>query len=202
MRRRPAHLAGFVLIASAIALAIARPASAKVPPLSIELSSRTPRAGEAFEITVRFWDDEARTVPARWPDTRRFEDFLWLVPPDADDAALSVALLRSRRGVFGASVALPTPGRWSICFWSAAPCGESGGGPAYAIPADAEILVLPVSEPESTGDGAEPSEASPSGSTGSGRDDGSSAPVATAAVLTAVVAGAVGAVGARRSRRR
>jgi hypothetical protein len=199
MRRRLAHLTVAVLATAVVGIAGATPAMAKVPPLTIELAPGSPTAGEPFEIRVRFWDDAAHTIASRWPDMPVFDDFLWIVPLEPVDAdPVSVALRRERRGVFGASVRLASPGRWSLCFWSAAPCGKSGTGPAYAMPAGSEILVVAAPDPAESPTGAAPSRAAVDSGSPGGRG-GTPAPVAAAAALAVVLAGAFGV---HRSRRR
>lgn len=169
-----------------------------MPPFTIELSPETPTAREAFEITVRFWDDAAHTHPARWPNVRRldelpwFEEFIWLVPvgrhhPSAE--AMPIELLRKRRGVYHASVVVSSPGRWDLCAFVASPCEDD----ELEGPGRLGLLVLDAPEPTTTPSAAEFFESSRSA-----RRDGTFVPVAAAATLAVVLAGVFGV---RRSRR-
>jgi hypothetical protein len=175
---------GFAAVA--FVLVMPTPASAKLP-FSVEVSPETPTAGEAIEITVRFWDDEAHTDPAR--GMRHADEFIWAVPAGPVSAAargFPIDFVRRGKGVFHARVTLPTAGRWNLCAWAPSPCPEGSQG----FPTRVELSVAdPV--PRETATLAREAGVSPP-------DGRAAAPVAMAA---AAVIAAAGVFGVRRLRR-
>lgn len=197
MRKHVVRGSRLTLAMIAVVLATAPPASAKVPPFTVDITPESPTAGEEFEVTVRFWDDSAHTRPAAWPDTRRFDDFLLMRPAGprvASAEAISIDLLRDEVGVYRAAVVLPSSGRWNVCTRATLPCAAAGPGPVPGYPGRLEITVLDVTTAPEVSSSAAPSSEAQDADPG----EASAAPVATAAVVAVVVAGAVGL---RRSRR-
>jgi hypothetical protein len=185
-------------LAAIVVVLTASPALAKVPPFTVEIMPASPVAGEAFEITVRFWDDAAHTDPAAWPNMRRFDDLLWAAPTGpghSSDEALAIDLRRRERGVYGATVVLPFSGRWRICTWAALPCGDSG--PVAGYPGRIELTVGEVAaSPAPTADS--PSEQPPASTAA----NGSGLPPAVPALGAILVLGSLTFAVVRRPRGR
>jgi hypothetical protein len=131
-----------ILVLGAIALLLVVPgiASAKVPPFTLEASPADPAAGDVVRLTVRFWDDAEHTDPARWPDMRAWEAFLWAHPAGSLEDATPVDLRLVRPGVYRAELTVPSPGRWILCPWER----SCAAGPSMAgYPNRIELEVAP-----------------------------------------------------------
>ena len=135
-------------------------ASAKVPPFTLDAAPTDPSAGEVVRLTVRFWDDAEHTDPARWPDMRRLDAFLWAHPAGSIDEATPIDLRRLRPGVYLAELTMSSPGTWILCTWRAR-C--AGGSSMAGYPNRIELEVASSAPKPAAGTFAAPSaEPSPS----------------------------------------
>ncbi len=116
-----------VLVVGAIAVLVLSPgvSSAKVPPFTVDASPNDPSAGDVVSFTVRFWDDAEHTDPARWPDMRRFDEFLWAHPAGSIKEATPVDLRLVQPGVYRAELTVSSPGIWILCTWEPRCAGGS-----------------------------------------------------------------------------
>jgi hypothetical protein len=160
------------------------------PPFTVEWSPRTPSAGEAVRVTVRFWDDAENTELARWPSVRTLNDFLWVSRgSSAPEDAIPVDLALVRPGVYRGRIILASDGAWFLCPWvRSCAVGEEDPGDLGRL----TLLVVPPSTPAR-------SDADPPAEGAVGRSGAAPAATAGAVAIVLVAAGTLGVRGLRRA---